>query len=213
MSTNNAKRISGILLAKENDDDEDYGLDLTIKTNDGYLINVNFQFERESVRDNLQKSLNENQVISVSVKESVDFEETHQYTGRGSIRIHDLSEDLASTVDESLGAMSSSKFSPEELAIIEYAVEEAKYEIQETFKPESQALRRIEARLDGVVKHASTKNKNEWRSIFVATVVEIAIDLGFGASIPVVLFDLFKRAIKSAVMHGIDRLLSPPDRP
>lgn len=209
MTNNQIKKLTGQVISIETGEasyNDQYWVDVGLKLIDGNFVNINYEFTRESVRDNIVNSIEKGMTITVTPRGAVNMDAMFDYSGIGSIQIQDLSNELDRYLKKRFRQSEDSYFSEQETALICQMLESAKNRIKESFDPDDERMERVEEHLDSLARKTPSATKYDWRRLFVSCVVSISIDLGFGASVPEVLYNLFKKLAEEFV----GRMLPPP---
>lgn len=185
---------------------DDVWVDLGLKLIEGHVININYRFNRESARNNITNSIKKGMAVTVTIDGLADLDRELQYRGIGSIQIHDLSNELDRFIRNEFRQKESNYFTQREVAFIERLLDKAKERIKEAFDPTDEVMVKVEEHLDSLARKSQGVTRYDWRRLFVFCVVSVSIDLGFGVTIPEVLYNLFKKLIEEFVEF---RLPSP----
>lgn len=106
--------------------------------------------------------------------------------------IMDVNKEYTDFIHETLFSEAGKEpFTPSERKIIKAAIDKAKEEIPQNFCPNEQEFREIVAKLDYLSDKVNKLDKFNWKRLFVATLVGVSVDLGFGTMIPSTLTALF----------------------
>ena len=186
--------------------DEEYWVDIGLKTPEGNVVNINYKFLRESIRDNLFQVLKNGMNVTIYVDGQVSLDQRFSYSGKGSVQIHDLSKELSHLVEDKLNISKNDYFSDFEAEVINRILLQAKNKIVEEFNPDNKTKNKIDEHLESLASQTHKVTKFDWKKLFISCVVSISIDLGLGANIPISLFNLFRKLFEEFIVH---RLVAP----
>jgi hypothetical protein len=184
-----------------------YWIDLTIRLPHGHIVNINYTFYRQSIKDNLLRTLKTGMAVTVGVDGEVNLDRKLDYNGVGAIKINDRALQLNEYIDDELKQKKSAYFSESEVVLIRNLLDLAKTKIKDDFEPSVEEMAKVENHIDSLAKKTKGLTKIDWKRLFISCLIDISIDLGFGSTIPDALYNLFKNIAKE-VLRG--RLIDKP---
>ena len=187
----------------DDDSNEIFWVDLTLKLIKGHIVNIQYAFPRESARDNIRNSLQKGLTITVSVAGQADIDGQLDYKGIGAIQIHDLPNELDRYLREKFRITEEDYFTEREVAFLSQLLTNAKDRIKETFEPSEEDMAKIEEHLESLARNTASVTKYDWRRLFISCVLSVSIDLGFGATAPEVLYNLFKKLVEEFIEYRL----------
>ncbi|MES9834662.1 MAG: hypothetical protein ABW139_20715 [Candidatus Thiodiazotropha sp. DIVDIV] len=96
---------------------DEWWVDIGLKLIDGNFVNVNYHFNRKSVRDNIVNSIEKGMTITVTARSEVNIDEKFDYSGIGGIQIQDLSKELDRYIRKKFRQSEDSYFSEQEVRL------------------------------------------------------------------------------------------------
>ncbi len=176
-----------------------YWFDITMRSNDSHIVTINYNFRRQSTRDSLYNSLQHGMNVTVSVDGPMNFERKIEYKGIGAIRVHDHAVELDKYIGDSFKKEAKDLFTDNEVVLIRDLLETAKHQIKDKFDPSPDETEKIDNHIESLSRKTASVTKYDWKRLFVSCVVSISVDLGFGKTIPEVLYNLFKDLVMELI--------------
>jgi len=189
-------KIVGVVTAKHSLNDN---VTLMLKTEQGYIVNIIYELRDYGTNSNLYGTVQKGMLVSCRVKGFFSPETQLNYRAVGGLRIHEFADELESLARQHMLGDTGEDFTPAEIARIAAVCEQAKAQIRLEFKPNEEVAKAVDRELDQIAQSSKTESKIQWKRLFMSAVVRIAIELGFGATIPEALFTVFKRVIADVI--------------
>lgn len=209
MNNTTVSRLSGEIISVEDDNSmRQCWIDLAIRLPYGHIVNINYNFFRESILKNLLRTLKVGMAVTVNVEGEVNFDKKLDYKGIGAIKINDYTLQLNEYIDDNLKQRKEDYFSEGEVVLIRHLLDRALVKIKEDFDPPDEEIVKVEKHLDSLSRKTKGLTKIDWKRLFVSCLIDISIDLGFGSTIPEALYNLFKNIAKEVFRA---RLLDKPN--
>jgi hypothetical protein len=201
------QRIRGVITAKEFSGNS---IDVPIQDTRGRLVTLQYSFPSGDIRRNMYTSLKDGTPIEGYLAGPFNRMRV-AYKGVGVITIidpleltpqwDDVDHDLFPTAE--LNPEDDREFTDDELRAIRALTNRAKRAIHETFSPPPEIQAKIDRHLDQLARDSRETTAFDWKRLFVTTVVSIATDLGFGATVPEVLVNLFKLVLSEFAQYHL----------
>ena len=102
-------------------------------------------------------------------------------------------------------------FTPQERQILHSVLDRAKEKIHQEFQTSEAQQADIENKLDYLKRKVDELDKFNWKRLFITALVGVAVDLGFGTSIPSALLGVFKEVL-SQLVDRFAKMLLPPSK-
>jgi tetrahydromethanopterin S-methyltransferase subunit G len=163
-------------------------------------------FNRESICGNVYKSVKQGMVITVTVNDAIDLDRKFEYNGVGAIRIHDLSQELQTYAERQFTQGGVSAFNEQEVSILRSLLTNIKGDIQKELDVNNEDMRKVSKRIDELTDRLNSASKFDWQQLFTKCVIGISIGLGFGATVPETLYNLFKRLLEEFAEHRVSMI-------